>query len=392
MSAEAKLFVGSMPPRVTDADIRTKFNEFGAVTDIHMMQPGRSGMLCAFVKYNTQAEATAARDALNGVFKFDPSDAEPIMVEARFDGKGKGGGKGAYGGAYAAPQPYPSYGYPQAGGDPYMYMQPMQGGYPYGGMPPEYGQYPGYGSMPMYSQPAPAPTAAVTDPCKLFVGNLPIGITNQELRLTFEKFGELSEEPHVLPPKGTRGTGCAFVRFQTHETAEAARVSLNNTIVSFPSFPQHSEAISVDFTRASGGKGAAPPAAPMAAYGQYMPMAPMQYPPYGQYGAPPQQYPEADPAATQSKLFVGSLPMGIQADELRGIFAPFGTLEDVYVLPPKGDRGQGCAFIKYATAEEASAAIAGLHDKHVNYPSFPDFGTPMLVRVSHGGVKRQRPW
>ena len=78
--------------------------------------------------------------------------------------------------------------------------------------------------------------------------------------------------------------------------------------------------------------------------------------------------------------------------ELRGLFAPFGTVEDVHVLPPKGERGQGCAFIKFVMAEEATAAIAGLHDKRVQYPSFPEFTTPMLVRMSHGGQKRQRPW
>jgi CUG-BP- and ETR3-like factor len=79
---------------------------------------------------------------------------------------------------------------------------------------------------------------------------------------------------------------------------------------------------------------------------------------------------------------VGSLPVGLTPEELRVLFAPFGELADVHVLPPKGTRGQGCAFVKYSTQEAAWAAVQGLHDKVPTFPSFPGHSDPMLVRFA----------
>ena len=62
---EIKLFVGSLMPGTTEEHIRTKFSEFGTVTDTHVMRPGRSGQFCAFVKFSTLDEANKAIEELN---------------------------------------------------------------------------------------------------------------------------------------------------------------------------------------------------------------------------------------------------------------------------------------------------------------------------------------
>jgi len=217
----------------------------------------------------------------------------------------------------------------------------------------------------------------------------------------------------MLPPKGTRGQGCSFIRFNLPEDAEKARSSLNDTYVTYESHPDHKDTISVHFQKQGGGgakgggakgggaKGGAPGGAAPYWGNSHEGYSAQQYAPqHGgsttPYGAPygnsqPQQYSTSVPV-DESKLFIGSLPIGITTEEIKGIFAKHGTIEDVHILPPKGERGQGCAFVKFNSNEQAAAAISALHDQPTAYPSFPEYKTPILVRISHGGVKRQRTW
>jgi hypothetical protein len=172
--------------------------------------------------------------------------------------------------------------------------------------------------------------------------------------------------------------------------------TLNDTLITYDNHKDFTQNISVEFTKGGGGA-RAPAPQPAAAYGGYPPAyggwPPQQQQPYGGYTQPyQQQAPQQREEPPASKLFVGSLPMGITTEEIKGLFMEHGTVEDVFILPPRGDRGQGCAFVTFATPDEAAAAIAAKHDQLVNYPSFPEYKTPLLVKQSHGGVKRQRTW
>jgi hypothetical protein len=154
----------------------------------------------------------------------------PRQVQKRFSagkgGKGGGGGGGPpqYGQQYAAPamgwggqqqqqwgqwQGQGQWGAQPGGGGGYG-MPGMWG--PPGGYAPQQQQQQQWGGYAPQQQATPQPSA---DRNKLFVGNIPLGLTKEELKAVFEPMGELSEEPHILPPKGTRGTGCGFVRY-TH--------------------------------------------------------------------------------------------------------------------------------------------------------------------------------
>jgi len=88
---EAKVFVGSLPPRITDGSLRKLFSKYGEICrhgqDIHMMPPGASGMLCAFVKMANTAQATAAVEAINEKFKFAEEDDHPVTAQTRFEEK-----------------------------------------------------------------------------------------------------------------------------------------------------------------------------------------------------------------------------------------------------------------------------------------------------------------
>merc|ERR1711871_887377 len=75
-----------------------------------------------------------------------------------------------------------------------------------------------------------------------------------------------------------------------------------------------------------------------------------------------------------TKLFVGSLPIGVNAAELQSIFAAYGELQEqdgVYVLPNKGGHDKSCAFVKYKDQAAANEAVKQLNDKPVTWPSHP---------------------
>lgn len=62
---------------------------------------------------------------------------------------------------------------------------------------------------------------------KLFVGNLPWGITNDSLRELFASVGEIVEAMVITDRMSGRSKGFGFVTFATEETAQAAIAQLN---------------------------------------------------------------------------------------------------------------------------------------------------------------------
>ncbi len=66
--AMKRLFVGNLPYKTTDADLKNMFSEFGEVSEAAVVidrTDGRSKGF-GFVTMTNEAEATAAIDALNG--------------------------------------------------------------------------------------------------------------------------------------------------------------------------------------------------------------------------------------------------------------------------------------------------------------------------------------
>ncbi len=62
---------------------------------------------------------------------------------------------------------------------------------------------------------------------KLFVGNLPWGITNDSLRDLFASVGEVTEAMVITDRMSGRSKGFGFVTFATEEAAQAAIAQLN---------------------------------------------------------------------------------------------------------------------------------------------------------------------
>lgn len=67
----------------------------------------------------------------------------------------------------------------------------------------------------------------------------------------------------------------------------------------------------------------------------------------------------------KKKLFVGMAPKSAYEEDYRAVFAPFGTLIDIYVIRDRNGFSKGCAFVRYESVKSASDAIEALHDKHI---------------------------
>lgn len=84
------------------------------------------------------------------------------------------------------------------------------------------------------------------------------------------------------------------------------------------------------------------------------------------------------------KLFVGNLPYTATGDDLRALFAKYGTVESAMVISDRmSGRSKGFGFVEMSTLEEAEAAVAALHDYDFN-------GRPMIVNEARPQEDRPR--
>lgn len=65
-----------------------------------------------------------------------------------------------------------------------------------------------------------------------------------------------------------------------------------------------------------------------------------------------------------NKLFVGQVPNNCTEENIKEVFGPYGTIQDVMFLKNKATgQHRGCAFVTFETNEEAQAAIDAMNDK-----------------------------
>ncbi|TGZ37170.1 hypothetical protein CRM22_011356 [Opisthorchis felineus] len=85
------------------------------------------------------------------------------------------------------------------------------------------------------------------------------------------------------------------------------------------------------------------------------------------------------------KLFVGMLGKQQTEDELRILFAPYGSIEECTVLRDQSGASKGCAFVKFTSNSEALSAIEGLH----NSQTMQGASSPLVVKFADTDRERQ---
>jgi len=143
-NSENKLFVGGCPPGSGEEELRQIFEKYGLVEEVFVMRGGsRSGMACAFIRFQAQDMAQSAIDAIHGQVTL-PKSAEPLVVRwadapgsRRRDFRERKGGRGGMGRDNNLPQqgypymPQQGFNYQQMPHAMHMHMNTM-GGMPYG--------------------------------------------------------------------------------------------------------------------------------------------------------------------------------------------------------------------------------------------------------------------
>ncbi|RHY56102.1 hypothetical protein DYB38_011344 [Aphanomyces astaci] len=177
------------------------------------------------------------------------------------------------------------------------------------------------------------------DAVKLFVGQVPRTMDEDELRPILENFGPLYDIVIIRDKISGAHRGCAFVTYCTRDAAEAAIDTLHNQ-VTLPMSPN-----------------------------------PLQVrPAEGQAGA-----------SQEHKLFIGMIPKHADEADIRGVFDVHGEIEEIYILRHPGTgQSKGCAFLKFKDRHAASAAI-----DTINGAITMDRGTAPLV-VKFADSRRQR--
>lgn len=244
---------------------------------------------------------------------------------------------------------------------------------------------------------------------KLFVGSLPPDTTQDELRIVFGTYGNPTDI-HIMQGKSNSGQSCAFVVFDTRNSAENAIASLDGVY----SLREASDPpIRVSWAKQSGGGGPPPVQAPQyvshqvhhhqprhvssappvmvsggglrqVAGGRFPGAATGAFSPARLRGDQPRPLfraglggcggigsvpppPPPDPAIMMQKrvkLFVGNLPSDICNEAVNMVFSHYGTVTNIHIMVGKAKSGQSCAFVEYAGAIEAETAILTLHDKY----------------------------
>ncbi|XP_026831159.1 CUGBP Elav-like family member 2 isoform X8 [Ooceraea biroi] len=168
------------------------------------------------------------------------------------------------------------------------------------------------------------------DNIKMFVGQVPHDMDENDLRTMFEEYGRV-HQINILRDKITGShRGCCFVTFYTRKAALAAQNALHN--VKTFSGMRH----------------------------------------------PIQMKPADSENRNERKLFVGMLSKKFTENDVRNMFSAYGMIEECSVLRDSTGKSKACAFVTYASKQYAINAIKALHHSQ----TMEGCSSPLVVKFA----------
>ncbi|KAK6913664.1 RNA recognition motif domain, partial [Dillenia turbinata] len=182
---------------------------------------------------------------------------------------------------------------------------------------------------------------------KLFVGSVANTAREEDIRPLFEEHGNVIEVA-LIKDKRTQQRGCCFIKYATSEEADRAIRAFHNR-----------------YTLPGG-------------------VGPIQV-----------RYADGERerlGSVEFKLFVGSMNKQAMEKDIEEIFAPYGRVEDVFLMRDELKQSRGCGFVKYSHRDMAMAAINALNGIYTmrgcDQPLTVRFADPKRPRAgeSRGGT------
>eukprot|EP00980_Cylindrotheca_fusiformis_P001547 scaffold350_cov133-Cylindrotheca_fusiformis.AAC.18 len=174
-------------------------------------------------------------------------------------------------------------------------------------------------------------------PIKLFVGQVPKNLSEEDIFPTFDPFGPLKDVAIIRDKHSGMHRGCAFVTYWSSIDAVQAQDALHDKFT----FP-----------------GARRPA----------------------------QVKPAEPSVPENKLFIGMLSRKASEEEVRELFAPFGEIREIHMIRNADGTSKCAAFLRFMKRESALQAIENLHNNIVMDGS----ARPLIVKFADNKHQRQQ--
>ncbi|KAB1257353.1 CUGBP Elav-like family member 6 [Camelus dromedarius] len=199
------------------------------------------------------------------------------------------------------------------------------------------------------------------DAIKLFVGQIPRGLDEQDLKPLFEEFGRIYERT-VRRTGSPPPQGCAFLTYCARDSALKAQSALHEQ-KTLPGFPPPEAGATSKGSRIHLKK-VKPNFSWQFTKTFCVPI--ISCDPHNTHERKMNRPIQVKPAASEGrgedrKLFVGMLGKQQGEEDVRRLFQPFGHIEECTVLRSPDGTSKGCAFVKFGSQGEAQAAIQSLH-------------------------------
>eukprot|EP00522_Entomoneis_paludosa_P002528 CAMPEP_0172468190 /NCGR_PEP_ID=MMETSP1065-20121228/60848_1 /TAXON_ID=265537 /ORGANISM="Amphiprora paludosa, Strain CCMP125" /LENGTH=592 /DNA_ID=CAMNT_0013225543 /DNA_START=53 /DNA_END=1831 /DNA_ORIENTATION=- len=178
------------------------------------------------------------------------------------------------------------------------------------------------------------------EPLKLFVGQVPKQMSEEDIFPTFDTFGPLKDVAIIRDKHTGLHRGCAFVTFWSSADAIRAQQALHDKF----SFP-----------------GAKRPA----------------------------QVKPAEPTGSfpENKLFIGMLSRTATEEDVRELFAPFGEIREIHMIRSSDGTSRCAAFLRFMKREAAVAAIERLNNNNV---VMEGASRPLIVKFADNKHQRHQ--
>ncbi|XP_060572803.1 CUGBP Elav-like family member 2 isoform X7 [Ruditapes philippinarum] len=175
-----------------------------------------------------------------------------------------------------------------------------------------------------------------SDAIKMFVGQVPRSMDENDLTKMFEQYGPVYQLNVLRDKVSGQSKGCCFVTFYTRKSALDAQNALHN-IKTMPGMHHPVQMKPADSEKRNG-----------------------------------------EQNTEERKLFIGMLSKKFGETEVKMMFAPFGNIEDCTVLRDQNGQSRGCAFITFSSRQSAQNCIKNMHHSQ----TMEGCSSPLVVKFA----------